>query len=206
MPGKNIMDLNGLPLIAHSIVYAKKVMPEVPVYVSTDSEEIAAVAQRYGAEVIDRPVELGGDFVTTAAVTKQVTQQLFTSGLDFDYMILLQATNPLRPDSLLEEATGIIEREQCKSLFTVTKLIKKLGKIKSNKFLPENYYFGQRSQDLEPLFFENGLLYITHRDLLLDEVIFNEQSYPLIVDDIRGEVDIDSIDDFRLAEFYIKNI
>ena len=61
LPGKNIRNLNGVPLLAHSILKAKKVKSISRVFVSTDDEAIAKVAIRYGAEVIERPVELAGD-------------------------------------------------------------------------------------------------------------------------------------------------
>lgn len=51
-PGKNIYPLEGIPLLAHSILYSRKVLPDTEVYVSTDNEEIANVARRYVAGVI----------------------------------------------------------------------------------------------------------------------------------------------------------
>jgi N-acylneuraminate cytidylyltransferase len=75
---------------------------------------------------------------------------------------LLQPTNPLRPENLLREAYQVYDENCYDSLFTVTRNNQKFGKIKNNKFVPFNYEIGQRSQDLEPIFFENGLLYITN--------------------------------------------
>lgn len=65
LPGKNIFPLGGKPLLAHSILYSRQVLPDTEVYVSTDNEEIARVAREYGADVIERPAELSGDLCST---------------------------------------------------------------------------------------------------------------------------------------------
>ena len=203
-PGKNIAPLKGKPLIAYSIEYAKECGLIEHVYVSTDSEEIGAVSEQYGAEVMTRSVELAGDFIPTADVLKDVAQKLLEKGVDFDAFVLLQPTNPLRPKGLLTEAMQIMETGKHDSLCTVTRCDKKLGKIVDNQFVPWNYRFGQRSQDLEPLYYENGLLYIIRKDLLLQGRIFGDTMYPLVVDHPFGEVDIDTKEDMAYAEYMLK--
>ena len=78
-----------------------------------------------------------------------------------------------------------------------------MGKIIDGKFVPWNYKFGMRSQDMEPLYYENGLLYITSKELLLQEIIEGLTAYPMIVDHPFGEVDIDTVEDFHYAEYMI---
>ena len=203
-PGKNIVQLKGKPLIAYSIEYAKECGLIEHVYVSTDSEEIGAVSEQYGAEVMTRSAELAGDFIPTADVLKDVAQKLLEKGVDFDAFVLLQPTNPLRPKGLLNEAMLIMESGKHDSLCTVTRCDKKLGKIVDNQFVPWNYRFGQRSQDLEPLYYENGLLYIIRKDLLLMGRIFGDTMYPLVVEHPFGEVDIDTKEDMAYAEYMLK--
>lgn len=200
-PGKNIYNFIGKPLIAHSIDYSKECDKIRGTYVSTDDEQIKRISLQYGAEVIDRPVELGSDYATSADVMKNAAVQLLDHGIDFDYAILLQATNPLRPLNLLYEAIDIIERTNVDSLMTVNRSELKLGKIINKKFLPWNYHYGQRSQDMEPLYYENGLLYISSKELLLNGKIRSVDTYPMIVDHIFGEVDIDTKEDMEYAEF-----
>ena len=74
-----------------------------------------------------------------------------------------------------------------------------------NKFLPFNYEFGQRSQDLEPLFFENGLLYITNSESILNGEILAGNNFPLIVNHPYSQVDIDTEEDFKFAEYILEN-
>lgn len=201
-PGKNLYPLSGMPLLAHSILYSQRVLPDVEVYVSTDSEEIATVAHAYGAGVIERPAELSGDLCPTDPVLQHAAIELLSKGKEFDYMLLLQVTNPLRPDGMMEEALQIIESGKYDSLFTVSPLLRKLGCLVNEKFLPWNFVFGQRSQDMEMLYFENGLLYISHRDLILNGHIRGKSLYSLSVDHPFGSLDIDTLEDFELVEYY----
>lgn len=201
-PGKNIYPLEGIPLLAHSILYSRKVLPDTEVYVSTDNEEIAEVARRYGAGVIERPEELSGDRCSTDSALQHAAIELLSSSKEFDYMILLQATNPLRPDGMMEEALQTIETGTYDSLFTVSPLVRKLGRLIDGRFIPWNFVFGQRSQDMEPLYFENGLLYISHQELILKSLIRGESLYSLIVDHPFGSLDIDTQEDFEMIAYY----
>lgn len=203
-PGKNIYPFMGMPLIAHSIDSSKACSLISQTYVSTDDEQIKQVSLQYGAEVIDRPVELGSDFATSADVMKNAVEQLIAQRVDFDYVLLLQATNPLRPKNLLKDAITIIEDTKADSLMTVNRSELKLGKIINNHFQPWNYHYGQRSQDLDPLYYENGLLYISSKELLLEGKITSENMYPMVVNHIFGEVDIDTREDMEYAEFIAK--
>ena len=202
-PGKNTHALNGIPLIGHSIAYSLNNTEIVGTYVSTDAEDIKQISRKAGADTIDRPAEFAGDHSTTASAMKHAVQYLMDKGVEFDFVVLLQATNPLRPKVLLNDAIDIIEKGENDSLFTVNRSEKKLGKIIDGKFVPWNYKFGMRSQDLEPLYYENGLLYITKKELLLQEIIEGPTAYPMIVDHPFGEVDIDTVEDFHYAEYIL---
>ncbi|MCD0471093.1 cytidylyltransferase domain-containing protein [Flavobacterium sp. JAS] len=199
LPGKNIQMLGELPLLAHSILYAQHndtIIDEV--YVSTDNDDIKKIALQFGAKVIDRPASISGDLEPTVSALKHVLECIEPN---VENIILLQATNPLRPEGLLKEAFDFYEKENYDSLFTVSRNHQKLGKIKAHKFIPFNYSIGQRSQDLEPLFFENGLLYITKASLILNDIIISENAFPFEVNHIFAHVDIDTFDDFDYAAY-----
>lgn len=200
-PGKNIVDFCGKPLIAHSIIYALKNADIIDkVIVSTDSFEIATIAEEYGAEVIERPKELSGDFIPTAEVVKHVVKQLN----DVENVFLLQPTNPLRPSDMLAKAYEKYKSANQKSLFTVSRSLRKFGKLKEGLFIPENYSYGQRSQDMELLYFENGLLYISHVDNIKENKFIDESAIPFEISHVFGEVDIDTREDLYYAEFLIQ--
>ena len=203
LPRKNILPLAGKPLIAYSIEYAMEA--GIPVFVSTDDVEIKEVSISYGAQIIDRPAELASDLSSTGSVMKHAAEYMIKVGVEFDYIILLQVTNPLRPNGLIKEAIEVIERELPSSLMTVNPILRKQGRIVDLHFEPVNYLFGQRSQDLEIWYYENGLLYFTSKEKCLDAIVMTEDARPLIVNHIYGEIDIDTYDDFRKAEFFMKN-
>lgn len=200
IPDKNIQIFGTLPLVVHSILYAQQnstIIDEV--YVSTDHEEIKKIALQFGAKVIDRPAAISGDLEPTVSALRHVLESIENNAVE--NVILLQATNPLRPESLLREAFEVYQRENADSLFTVTRNHQKLGKIASKKFTPFNYTIGQRSQDLDPLFFENGLLYITKASLILKDIIISENAFPFEVNHIFANVDIDTPEDLDYAEY-----
>ena len=202
LPQKNIKLLGQIPLLAHSILYAQAnddIVDEI--YVSTDDEQIKQVALQFGAKVIDRPLSLSGDLEPTVSALKNVLEQIDDK---IENVILLQATNPLRPTNLLREAFEIYKEKKNDSLFTVSQNHQKLGKIENDKFIPFNYTIGQRSQDLEPLFYENGLLYISKTKLILEDKILSENAFPLKMNHIFAKIDIDDQNDFDYAEFINK--
>jgi len=201
LPGKNILTLGDMPLLAHSIRYAKSnstIIDEV--YVSTDDEQIKNVALAYGAKVIDRPASISGDLEPTVSSLQHVLNSI---DADVENVILLQPTNPLRPIDLLSQCFQKYLDNNADSLFTVTQNHHKLGKIHNDVFVAFNYEIGQRSQDLEPLFFENGLLYISKSKLLLEGKIMSEKAVPYIVNHVFANVDIDTKEDFEYAEYLL---
>jgi CMP-N-acetylneuraminic acid synthetase len=201
LPSKNIQLLGEIPLLAHSILFAQQHDFISEVYVSTDDVAIKKVALNYGAIVIDRPAALSGDFEPTVSALKHVLE---TINEEVENVVLLQATNPLRPEKLLKDAFKIFKQNNCESLFTVSQNHHKLGKIINNNFKPFNYEIGQRSQDLEPLFYENGLLYITKAKLIKKDIIISEKAYPFQINHIFATVDIDTKEDFEYAEYLFK--
>ncbi len=203
LKNKNLRLLNGVPLLLHSINYAKDNMDVLDaIYVSTNDSEIASLATEAGVEVIHRPENLSNDDSTTVSALKHAIQSVNET---FDLVVLLQPTNPLRPKKLLREAYRTFLNQNCNSLMTVSRNHQKFGKISDGKFTPFNYNMGQRSQDLEPLYFENGLLYITKAEAILKDKILAKNNSPLIVNHAFSNVDIDTEEDLKYAEFVINN-
>ncbi len=204
IPEKNIQLFGGIPLLVHSINYALENSAIIDgIYVSTDDATIKGIALDHGAKVIDRPAAFSGDFEPTISAMKHA---LLNIDADVENVILLQPTNPLRPMNLLKEAFEIYKNGNHDSLFTVTRNHQKFGKIVDTKFIPHNYTIGQRSQDLESLYFENGLLYISKASLILQDIIISEKAFPLEVDHIFANIDIDTSEDMEYAEYLIKKM
>ncbi|MBL0738887.1 acylneuraminate cytidylyltransferase family protein [Flavobacterium sp. GN10] len=204
LPEKNTKLLGEIPLLAHSILYAKQnnaIIDEI--YVSTNDDKIKKIALEYGAKVIDRPESLSGDLEPTVTALKHVLESI---EYDVENVILLQPTNPLRPENLLKDGFDFYLKGNHDSLFTVSRNHQKFGKITDGKFVPFNYEIGQRSQELEPLFFENGLLYITKSEKILSDVIISKDACPFEINHIFASLDIDTQEDFDYAQYlYLLN-
>jgi N-acylneuraminate cytidylyltransferase len=200
--GKNTQILGGIPLLAHSIHYAQQ-FPELidSVYVSTNDPECKAVALQFGAQVIDRPNEFATDESPTYTCLQHALSNL---EVEVKTICLLQPTNPLRPANLLADAYALFTQKEASSLFSVSRSHHKLGKIHNHRFHPFNYTIGQRSQDLEPLYYENGLLYITTPVVLAQNAVFNSDAVPFEVVHPFAQVDIDTQADFEYAEYLVQ--
>lgn len=202
LPGKNFLPLGGMPLIEHSIDYALANDELIGrIIVSTDDLAVKEIADKKGAEVVERPTHLSSDTAATVSALKHVLESI---NFEAENVILLQPTSPLRPKNLLTEAFQKYKEGNYDSLMTVTRSYQKFGKIENKRFVPFNYDMGQRSQDIEPLYYENGLLYITKASLILGEKILGEYNFPFIVDHPFAEVDIDFKKDLEYAEFLLE--
>ncbi len=122
---------------------------------------------------------------------------------EFDNVVLLQPTNPLRPKNLLKEAFNKFKQGNFDNLITVSSNQQKFGKIIDGKYVPYNYSMGQRSQDLDPLYFENGLLYIYKAKIINRGNALSHNNFPFIVDHPFSKIDIDTEEDFEYAKFIL---
>ncbi|MDT8414106.1 MAG: acylneuraminate cytidylyltransferase family protein [Flavobacteriaceae bacterium] len=200
LPHKNTMLLGGKALVMHSIDFALKHQHIfTKIIVTTDDEAVMKLARKNDIEVVVRPDDLASDTATTVSALKHALANVSES---FDAVVLLQPTNPFRKANLLTNAIAAFETNGKDSLLTVSSLHKKFGTIKAGVYHPENYKIGQRSQDLESLYFENGLLYITQKALIFSDKMLGENPLTLITDYPEAHIDIDTADDFKLAEFY----
>ena len=204
-PQKNIHLLNGVPLIAHSILFALKSFDKTNIWVNTDDDEIALVAKTYNVNITIRPKELGSDTASTADVLFFQSAFFIDNNIPCDAMILLQATNPIRHQNLIHFAISEFETNNRNSLASFSSLNKKFGKINDACYTPTNYKPGQRMQDIERDYFENGLIYITNIASIQQKEIITQDVFPLLIDDEDSLVDIDEPKDLLFAEFLLKN-
>jgi CMP-N-acetylneuraminic acid synthetase len=203
---KNLIDFCGKPLISHTIEFALKTFSKDRIWVNTDDQEIKTIAQEYGVQITDRPIILGTDTASTADVLAFQCNLFMNCSISCDAVILLQATNPLRPDKMIEESIAAFEESKRGSLASFSKLNKKYGEIQNNFFNPKNYQPGQRMQDILPDYFENGLIYITKIEELIKGKVITENVFPFIYNGIESIVDIDLEEDLLIAEFIYSKI
>ena len=198
--GKNTKSFNGFPLIEHSIRYAQNYI-DGDIIISTDDKQIRSIAERYNVTIVWRDESLAQDQTPTTDVVKDVIERVEKS---YDFVVLLQPTNPLRPKKLFEESIKLLKEKKSDSLITVSLSEHKLGKIKQSVFKPYSYEFGQRSQDLEPLYYENGLLYLCSYELAKNGKMISENPTAMIIEHPFASVDIDTELDWKWAELISK--
>jgi CMP-N-acetylneuraminic acid synthetase len=205
LPRKNVRVFSGFPLIYYSIALARSLSEVDWVVVSTDDPETAEIAEKYGATVIKRPPELAGDTSPTGAAAQHVIREINRLGCFPDLVLTLQPNCPLRTAAMVREALDLFIPGETSSVISVSENKRKEGEIRDGFFLP-HYKPGSRSQDLQPCYFENGLVYVTDSQLILEHAeVFGTQIRPLVVDEFYSLGDIDTEVDFEVAEFLFNN-
>ena len=201
LPKKNILPFAGSPLICHTIALARSLSVIDRVCVSTDDVETARIARDAGAEVVMRPAELATDRSTTASAIRHALLALTASDSRAEAAITLQPNCPLRSAEIVENAIQLFRSEKPDSVVSVTKSHHKLGPIENGRFLPA-YRTGMRSQDMADQYFENGVIYVSRADMVVDaEDLFGSAIAPLVIDNLYALGDIDTLLDFQVAEF-----
>jgi len=206
IPKKNIKDFFGKPLIAYSIEVALDSKLFDKVIVSTDDENIAQIARKYGAEVpFIRPSELSDDFTGTGEVVNHTIEYLKTQGEEYDYICTIYATAPLLQKEYLIDGYQQLQKSDAINAFSATTMpfpiqrtFKLNGDGRCEMFTPEHYM--TRSQDLEEAYQDAGQFYWMTYGKKSDEVMFSKDSIPIILPRHLVQ-DIDTLEDWKRAEF-----
>ena len=206
LPRKNILDLCGKPLISWSIEAALKSKYISKVVVSSDDEEILNISSNFGADIIKRPYELANDTATTFDTIKHTID----NSENYDYIVLLQPTSPLRNENQIDEAIELLEEKQADAIVSVCEMdhsplwsntLPKDGNMKN--FLRDEV-LNKRSQDLEKYYRLNGAVYICKTDKLLEnKSFFLKDNIFAYIMDRKSSIDIDEEIDFEIAKVLI---
>ena len=163
IPAKNLVPVCGEPLIAWSIRQARAATGVDSVWVSSDGDEILAVAEKYGARPIARPAELSGDTATSESAWLHAVETIEAEGHDIDWVVGMQATSPIREPRDIAEALQKVAREKLDSLLTVVEVedffMWRLGDG-GPESVNYDYRTRKRRQAIEPRYLENGSFYV----------------------------------------------
>ena len=163
IPKKNLIKINGLPLIAWSILQAKKCKSIDSVWVTSDDDEILSVASKYGANRIKRPKKISGDKASSELAWEHAVKFITLKKVKIDTIVALQPTSPIRESSDIESALNYFNKKKFDSLLSVTEL-EDFFVWENTKEGPlsMNYDYKKRSrrQSIEKKFLENGSFYI----------------------------------------------
>ncbi len=176
LPGKNLIEVHGRPLVAWPIKAALDAEFVDTVILSTDSDEIAETGREHGAEVpFMRPDELAADSSSSQSVIEHAISWCSSHGQEFDYIVLLEPTSPLTTGKDVDKALLRLHarRDIADSIVGISRL--EATHPRFNVFLDEqglivssdDYGAGVRRQELDDVFFYEGSLYISDVPTLL---------------------------------------
>ncbi|PZP55562.1 MAG: acylneuraminate cytidylyltransferase family protein [Micavibrio aeruginosavorus] len=213
LAGKNILPLNGKPLIAYTIeAFYQSGLPG-DCYVSTDSAEISEIAIQCGAQVIKRPTELSTDTASSASAIIHAVEELKKKGeFLFTDFILLQPTSPLRNATDIYNAVGLYEKKNGQgSVVSMTPVETHPYKcFLENEDGNVSPLFGEQflampRQGLPNILKQNGAIYITNLDTFLRDEVFCASPVTPYLMDKNTSIDIDAKLDMDMAEFLLKS-
>ncbi len=210
LPGKNKRLLNGKPLVAYSIEAALASSLD-RVFVSTDDEDIAAIAKNCGLEVpFLRPASLSGDTDTIEAALSYTLDSLFQKeGYKPKDIVLLQPTSPLRTTTHINEAVALFHSTP-ESVLSVSDPMEHPAEMvywKDGKmnFCLESILPGKDQRQSYPhYYFTNGALYLfSYEQFIATGSRYSACPVPYPMSQ-RSSIDIDTEDDFCIAEALLK--
>lgn len=212
IPKKNIKYFCGKPMIEWTILTAIKSNCFDKIIVSTDSEEIAEISKKIGAEVpFLRPNNISDDHTGTIPVISHAINFINDHFSKVDYACCIYATAPFVEASFIQEGFKKIKEENANYSFSATsypfpiqRAIKITSQNRSQMFFPEN--FNTRSQDLENSFHDAGQFYWGKASSWLENRrIFDDNSIPIIIPRYKVQ-DIDDQEDWERAEIIFELI
>lgn len=198
LPKKNIIDLAGRPLIAWTIDASLQSKYITKTIVSSDSDEILQIAKEYGADILKRPDEFATDTASSEMVVEHALESL---NMQFDYVILLQPTSPLRDKNDIDDAFEKLFALNATALISVCEFDNKILKaFKENKNgylegISNNKFPFMRRQDLPKTYISNGAIYIIKvDDFLKNNSFFTDKTISFVMGEVKS-LDIDTNED-----------
>ena len=203
---KNIYPVNGRPLIYYTINAAIKSKYIIDTYVSSEDKEILEISLKYGAKVLERPMDLALDDTSTELVIKDAINRLKDKGCEYNLLIVLQPTSPLRGSDDIDNAVTYLIDKNATALISVCEPIHhplKSFKLTTQGFLTgmvNNKYPFMRRQDLPKAYLPNGAIYMVYTyNFFLDNSFITDKTVPYLMSN-RNSVDIDRLEDILLVE------
>jgi CMP-N,N'-diacetyllegionaminic acid synthase len=214
VPLKNIHKLAGVPLLVHVATVVQAVREIDRTVVSTDHDDIAAVATEAGLAVpFRRPAELSGDRIGDLEVLVHALDQVEKlDGCRYDVVVMLQPTSPLRRPEHVQAVIHRLIDESRDAVWTVSPTNLKYHPLKQLVIDDDGSlaYWDQRGarvvtrQELSAVYHRNGAAYAVTRDCLLEQsTVLGATSAAVVIDEPM--ISIDTEDDFRAAEAVLKN-
>lgn len=211
VPRKNIKPLCGKPLIIYTIEEALKSKHLTKVVTSTEDEEIAMIAENNGSEVILRPKEFATDDSVVIETVKYTIESLKDKGIEFDYIMLLQPTSPLRIADDIDSAITKMLNLKADSAISVIEVgdkhparMKKIVNGKIVDIFDKDLDFTPR-QKLPKIYIRNGAIYVAKKEIVYEKNSFRGNDCVAYIMPEERSINIDTPIDFLLTEMLMKN-
>jgi N-acylneuraminate cytidylyltransferase len=218
LPGKNVLDLLGKPLLAHSVYLAGQLEHDVRCIVSTDAPEVAAVAREHGAEVpFLRPAELASDTAPMSGVLRHALDEMEKlDGRPYDMVLLLDPTSPTRTAAQVDAAIAkLAGNEDLDGVVAVSEPFFNPTWVGIKRDSPDSEkvvrYFQEgtgviRRQDVERFLRINGSFYVWRADFIrrLKVSWFDEGVHGVLEIPETQSFSIDDEQEFRLVEAVVR--
>ena len=209
VPDKNIRPLGGKPLLVYTAEQALAARLLTRVVLSTDDLRIAEVGRAAGVEVpFMRPAALATDEAKSLPVVLHALEWVEAQeGQEYDAVMMLQPTTPFRLASDIDKAIELLEETGADSVISVTDVgpfhPARMKYLSGDRLIDPPFceaYENQPRQELPPMYIRSGDIYLTRREVLLQNSFKGADCRALIIEPERA-VNIDSLSDFRYAEF-----
>ncbi|MFD1585898.1 cytidylyltransferase domain-containing protein [Halorientalis brevis] len=211
IPGKNVREVGGKPLVGHAISDARRWNRSADIVVSTDDDEIASVAEEYGGRVpFRRPAELASDTAgKLPAIHHAVKQMEAIKKEQYDYVVDVDATTPLRRPSDIEDCfTAVQNDDHTTNAYTVCEADKNpyfnMVELDEDGYASLSKEIGPdivRRQDVPTVYEMNAAVYVYERDFLMETDTIQGEYTRVSVMPPERSVDIDTELDLKFVEF-----
>lgn len=212
IPNKNIIELNGKPMIYYSINAAKNSKYITRIIVSTDGEEIARISRAFNVEVIIRPLELATDTAKTLHVLQHVVNYLKEKENYYpDFIVLLQPDSPLKTSNDIDKVIEKILTGNYDSTVSVGENLHSPEWLLVEEQDEAKFYFGEipvniRKQDIKKTYFIDGLVYVVKTDQLMkNEHYVLGGKIGMVVLNKSHSFEIDTYEDLEIVKSLMKN-
>jgi len=205
IPRKNLRTLGRHPLIYYAIktaIEASKGL-DLDIYVSTDDEEIACIASKFGAKIHMRDKKLAKDETTLDEVIYDAFLSIREKeGKDYDYIVTIQPTSPLLKTATLLKAINQFLKTSVETLLSAKEVRHLMWKNDNGKFVPL-YTKRVNRQYIEPYYVETGAFVICKKSTLLNYRSRIGKKVSIFLLNDKESIDIDTLEDWALAEYLL---
>tara|TARA_B100001079_G_C16324951_1_gene476365 strand:+ start:138 stop:824 length:687 start_codon:yes stop_codon:yes gene_type:complete len=208
---KNLHPLNKKPLIQYTFEQSNKSLVKQK-YLLSDDLNIKKLAKKFNVCIdYKRPKALSKSDTSLIDTLNHFHKWLVNNKIFYDYLVILQPTSPLRNHQDINSAVKIVKKKRYRSLFSVSESIEhpyETIKITRNKkwqhVLPKSKMYYRRQDFDFKSYFINGAIYIVHRELIIKKKIYDEKNHGLFIMPKFRSIDINDLNEIKLAESLLK--